>query len=80
MQRYSAEDFSRMIYVNVFALAQLTMSYVPEMVERGSGRILNVSSIAGYVVPHGLECGYERPKRSWLACPRACLMISLVPA
>ena len=62
MQRYSAEDFSRMIYVNVFALAQLTMSYVPEMVEGGSGRILNVSSIAGYVVPHGLECGYAATK------------------
>lgn len=62
MQSYPAEDFSRMVHVNVLALAELTMSYVPVMVGRGSGKILNVSSIAGYVVPHGLECGYAATK------------------
>ena len=37
-----------MIHVNDLALTTLTMLYLPEMISRGSGRILNVSSIAAF--------------------------------
>ncbi|WP_267308523.1 SDR family NAD(P)-dependent oxidoreductase [Mycobacterium barrassiae] len=62
LQQYAQGDLSRMVQVNVTALAELTEACVRDMVARGSGRILNVSSISGYVVPHGVECGYAASK------------------
>ncbi len=38
-----------LIDVNVRALTEATLRFVPGMVERGRGRILNVGSITGYV-------------------------------
>jgi short-subunit dehydrogenase len=38
-----------MIQVNVTALANLTKLFLPEMLRRGSGRILNVASTAAFV-------------------------------
>ena len=38
-----------MIQVNVVALAALTRLFVPDMIARRSGRILNVASLAGFV-------------------------------
>jgi short-subunit dehydrogenase len=38
-----------MINVNITALAHLTKLFLPEMLRRGSGRILNVGSTAGFV-------------------------------
>ncbi len=40
---------ARMIQVNVVALAHLTRLYLPEMIRRRQGRILNVASTAGFV-------------------------------
>jgi uncharacterized protein len=40
---------ARMIQVNVVALAHLTKLFLPEMLRRGSGRILNVASTAAFV-------------------------------
>jgi uncharacterized protein len=40
---------ARMIQVNMTALAHLTKLYLPEMLRRGSGRILNVASTAAFV-------------------------------
>jgi len=39
----------RMLQVNVLALAHLTKLYLPAMLRRGSGRILNVASTAAFV-------------------------------
>ena len=39
----------RMIEVNMTAPAHLTKLFLPAMLQRGSGRILNVASIAGFV-------------------------------
>jgi len=39
----------RMIHVNITALAQLTKMFLPEMLKKRSGRILNVASTAGFV-------------------------------
>jgi short-subunit dehydrogenase len=38
-----------MIHLNIRALVQLTHAFLPGMVARGSGRILNVASVAGFV-------------------------------
>ncbi len=38
-----------MIVLNILTLTELTRMFLPEMVERGSGRILNVASMAGFI-------------------------------
>ncbi|HEX7506237.1 MAG TPA: SDR family oxidoreductase, partial [Polyangia bacterium] len=38
-----------MIHLNIRALVQLTHLFLPEMLARRSGRILNVASVAGFV-------------------------------
>jgi short-subunit dehydrogenase len=62
LQDYEPEIFKRMLQLNIMTLSELTMLYVPEMVQRKHGCVLNISSIAGYVVPHGLEAGYAASK------------------
>ena len=43
-----ADDVSRMVLVNAASLAALTRLFVTDMVARGAGRILNVSSLAAF--------------------------------
>jgi short-subunit dehydrogenase len=50
-----------MIRVNILALAALTRMFLPEMVERHSGRVLNVASMAGFV-PGPLQSVYYASK------------------
>jgi short-subunit dehydrogenase len=50
-----------MIEVNVIALAALTRLFLPEMIARGSGRILNVASMAGFL-PGPLHAVYYASK------------------
>lgn len=62
--RFHALEWERhraMIQVNVTALSELTHAFLPEMLERGSGRILNVASVAGYV-PGPLQPVYYASK------------------
>ena len=47
------EDWRRMISTNVLGLMYLTHAVVPSMVERGSGDIVNISSVAGRVARAG---------------------------
>lgn len=56
------EAVSRLVRLNVQTLTDLTMLHLPRMVARGHGSILNVSSLAAYVVPHGLEAVYAASK------------------
>lgn len=44
-----ADAVGRMLEVNVTALTRLTRSFLPGMLERRNGRILNVASTAGFV-------------------------------
>ncbi len=49
---FHQQDWSRnaqMIQVNIVALTALTRLFVPDMIARGGGRILNVASLAGFV-------------------------------
>jgi uncharacterized protein len=62
---------SRMIALNVATATDLTVRYAKRMVVAGRGAILNVGSIAAYVIPHGLEAGYAASKaylRSFSEC------------
>jgi short-subunit dehydrogenase len=55
------DQTARMIQVNVTALAHLTRLYLPEMLRRRSGRILNIASTAG-MVPGPLMAAYYASK------------------
>lgn len=56
---YTEEE--NMILVNVAALTRLTKAVLPGMVKRGSGKILNISSIAAFA-PNPLSCIYGASK------------------
>ncbi len=62
VHEYDMKRMRDMLQVNVMALSELVLNVVPGMVARGKGRVLNVSSIAGYILPHGLEAGYSASK------------------
>jgi short-subunit dehydrogenase len=48
----------RMLQVNLHALTELTRRLAPDMVARGRGRIMNVSSAAGFVPGPGMAVYY----------------------
>ena len=61
---FHEQDWTRneaMIKVNVLALAALTRLFVPGMITRGSGRILTVASMAGFL-PGPLQAVYYATK------------------
>ncbi len=49
--RLSAYDLEHTMAVNFFAPARMTMALLPRMLERGSGVVVNVGSMAGRVGP-----------------------------
>jgi uncharacterized protein len=57
----SAEDFHSMLNVNVVSLMLLTRLYLPGMIERKKGKILNVSSTASFL-PGPLQAVYYASK------------------
>lgn len=50
VENVSMEDARRQLEVNVFGLARLCQLVLPSMREQGSGRIVNISSVAGKAV------------------------------
>ncbi|UCD53106.1 MAG: SDR family oxidoreductase [Phycisphaerales bacterium] len=61
---FHEQDWARnesMIKVNILALAALTRLFIPEMIARGTGRILNVASMAGFL-PGPLQAVYYATK------------------
>ena len=61
---FHEQDWARneaMIQVNVTAVAALMRRFVPEMVSRGGGRILNVASMAAFL-PGPLQATYYASK------------------
>ncbi|WP_419911281.1 SDR family oxidoreductase [Hoeflea sp.] len=49
-ENFSAEDFRRLFDINVFGVQRMIRAVLPQMRSRGSGLILNVSSLLGRVV------------------------------
>jgi short-subunit dehydrogenase len=61
---FHEQDWARnedMIKINILALTALTRLFVPPMIERRRGRILNVASMAGFV-PGPLQAVYYASK------------------
>ena len=50
----SSADVRNLINLNVRALTQLTHAFLPDMISRGRGRILNVASVAAFQPVPGL--------------------------
>ncbi len=61
-QDCAPDAVSQLVQLNVVTLTDLTMLYLGRMVKARRGSILNVSSVAAYVVPHGLEAAYAASK------------------
>jgi hypothetical protein len=57
-----AEALERMVQLNVMALTSLTRLALPRMLERRSGRILNVGSLVGYQPAGPRMAGYYASK------------------
>jgi 3-dehydrosphinganine reductase len=49
IQELSLEVFERLMQVNYFGTVYVTNAVLPSMLERGSGHIINISSMAGYM-------------------------------
>ena len=49
------DDWETLMQLNLLAPMRLCNSFVPGMVERGSGHIVNISSLAGWVGSRGLS-------------------------
>lgn len=48
-ENFSADDFRRLFDINVFGVQRMIRAVLPDMRERGSGIILNISSLLGRV-------------------------------
>ena len=59
--RTSADEIEHVMAVNFFAPVWLTMAALPGMIERRSGSVVNVTSVAGYV-PNPGESAYGASK------------------
>ena len=63
--RTTSDDVERLMAVNFFAAVYLTNAAMPGMLERGSGAVVNVTSVAGYV-PNPGEAAYGASKAALL--------------
>ena len=52
----SSQEVARMFQVDLHAPIALARAVVPEMIARGTGALVNVSSVAGIVPPAGMAC------------------------
>ena len=60
-ERGPVEDLERMLTLNVTALASLTRHFLPGMIERGQGHVVNVASTAAFQ-PIPYFCAYAASK------------------
>lgn len=58
---FSVEDFDRLIATNLRSVFLVSRAFVPGMVQRGSGDVFNMSSIAGLIAYPG-GAGYSAAK------------------
>lgn len=70
-------DLTGMINLNITTLLQLTRLFLPDMIKQGSGRILNVASIAAFQPGGPKEAAYFASKSFVLAFNRA-LTVELI--
>jgi NAD(P)-dependent dehydrogenase (short-subunit alcohol dehydrogenase family) len=61
IQGYSADDWHRIIEVDLTGVFNVSQAMVPALLQRGYGRIVNIASIAG-LVPLRLQSAYVAAK------------------
>jgi hypothetical protein len=71
----SIEDEERQLDLNVRAVMRLTHAAVRPMTSRGSGRVINISSVAGFV-PRGGNATYSASK-AWVTMFSEALSVQL---
>ena len=54
MDEVPVEKWERLMQVNLMAPMRLTSLFVPQMIERRKGHIVNISSLAGWIAPAGM--------------------------
>lgn len=67
----SAEEFERDIALNLMTAFHVTRAVLPSMIERGHGRIVNVSSVTGPLVTNPMMAGYSAGKSAMDGLTRA---------
>ncbi|MEX2114889.1 MAG: 3-oxoacyl-ACP reductase family protein [Pirellulales bacterium] len=61
IHEYSASDWHKILRVDLTGVFTVTQAVVPSMLERGSGRIVNIASVAG-LVPLRLQSAFVAAK------------------
>ncbi len=54
MDEVPADKWERLMQVNLMAPMRLSSLFVPQMIERRKGHIVNISSLAGWIAPAGM--------------------------
>jgi NAD(P)-dependent dehydrogenase (short-subunit alcohol dehydrogenase family) len=67
----SDDDFERSLQLNFFAALRATRAAVAEMIDQGSGAIVNVASVNSFFHPDGLVVDYGAAKAALLNVAKA---------
>ena len=74
--QYSFEDFSHVVQTNIFSTFHVTQSVLAGMIERGSGRVINIASTAGKSGSRN-QSAYNASKHAIVGLTR-CLALEMV--
>lgn len=71
-EQSSLDEINRLIEVNLLASLRLTRCFLPELIQRRSGIIVNMASVAGTMVitPNATYCTAKHGLVSWSECLR----------
>jgi short-subunit dehydrogenase len=71
-EQSSLDEIGRLIEVNLLGAMRLTRSFLPELIRRRSGAIVNMASIAGTmaITPNGTYCAAKHGLVAWSECLR----------
>jgi len=67
----SDEDWERSFDINVYAIARTTRAFLPAMLEKGAGSIINVASVAGSIKGLPNRCAYGASKAAVIGLTKA---------
>jgi NAD(P)-dependent dehydrogenase (short-subunit alcohol dehydrogenase family) len=69
-EQSDADEVERLIAVNFGGAIRVTKAFVAAMIQRRSGQVVNVASIAGALklTPNGLYCGSKHGMLAWSRC------------
>ena len=74
---FPAEEFRRMLEVNVLGVVRVTQAVLPGMIARGAGRVINLASTAGKWGTRN-QSAYNASKHAVIGLTR-CLALELAP-